>query len=199
MTVACYYGLPFGAAWECCLKGPAAYAVDMAKYSTGRGGGGGDGDACELCGATSESLRTANIAGATLQVCESCRPHDDADRSSKPEQDESSGDREPRRKELARRIAKAQDAAKPDTSRWEREGAGYEDDPLPYLVPGYGDQVTEARQAAGMKLEELADELDIPERELLAVEQGRATRAGIGGSVIDRLEDHLDIALKEDT
>jgi hypothetical protein len=38
----------------------------MAKYSTGGSGGGDDGDACELCGAATDSLRTASIAGATL-------------------------------------------------------------------------------------------------------------------------------------
>ena len=170
----------------------------MAKYSTGGGGGGSDGDTCELCGATSDSLKSANIAGATLLVCQSCRPHDDADKTESRTSDRGQPtEREPRKKEIARRIAKAQDAVKPDTSRWEREGAGYEDDPLPYLVSGYGEQVTAARQDAGLKLEELAEELDIPEHELLAVEQGRATRAGIGGSVIDQLEMYLDVTLKE--
>ena len=170
----------------------------MAKYSTGGGGGGGDGDTCELCGATSDSLTTANIAGATLQVCPSCRPHDDAGPAERGRPaDQSTPTREPRKKEIARRIARAQDAVKPDTSRWEREGAGYEDDPLPYLVSGYGDLVTQARQDAGLKLDELADELDVPEHELLAVEQGRATRAGIGGSLIELLEERLDVQLKE--
>lgn len=190
---------PSGVVGQCPLKGREPYADDMAKYSTGGGGGGGEGDTCELCGATSDSLKTANIAGATLQVCQSCRPHDDADRSV---DDRGGGepagtDRPPRKKELARRIARAHDAVKPDTSRWEREGAGYEDDPLPYLVTGYGERVTDARQTAGLTLEELADALDLPEHELLAVEQGRATRAGIGGSVIDALEEHLDITIKE--
>lgn len=169
----------------------------MAKYSTGGGGGGGDGDACELCGAETDSLTTATIAGATLLVCRSCRPHGEADSPKTDQPSSESTAREPRKKELARRIAKAQDAAKPDTSRWEREGAGYEDDPLPYLVSGYGQLVTDARQDAGLTLEELADELGVQEQDLLAVEQGRATRAGVGGSVIDRIEDRLEVSLKE--
>lgn len=172
----------------------------MAKYSTGDAGGSSDGDACELCGSTGESLRPANIAGAKLFVCPSCRPHDDT-----AHQEQKKSERTPeretadRKKQLARRIAKAQDAVKPDTTRWEREGAGYDDDPLPYLVSGYGKKLTEARQEAGLKLEELADELDIPEQDLLAIEQGRATRADIGGSVIALLEERLDIELSEES
>lgn len=170
----------------------------MAKYSTGSGSSQGGGDTCELCGATSDNLRTANIAGAQLEVCQSCRPHDDtAHRDAK--KSEQTPDRESpdRKKQLARRIARAQDAAKPDTSRWEREGAGYDDDPLPYLIAGYGSTVTEARQAAGLQLEELAEEVDVREADLLAIEQGRATQAGIGGSVITRIEERLDVTLSE--
>ncbi len=172
----------------------------MPKYSTGDGGGGGDGETCELCGSPSDSLRTANVAGAELQVCPSCRPHDDtAHKDEKQAEQTDERDSPDRRKELANRIAKAQDAVKPDTSRWEREGAGYEDDPLPYLVAEYDEAVTAARQDAGLQLEELADELDIDEGDLLAVEQGRAARAGVGGSVIELLEERLDLTLTEET
>ena len=68
---------------------------------------------------------------------------------------------------------------------------------MPYLVPEYGAVVEEARQAAGLQREELADELDVPESDLLAVEQGRATQAGIGGALIDRLEQRLQVELAE--
>ncbi len=183
---------------QCYLKGSNSLAVHMAKYSTGGGGGGGDGDTCELCGAQSDTLQTASIAGATLQVCRSCQPHGDTDKKQQSTDAESQPEGGPsRKKEIAQRIAKAQDAVKPDTTRWEREGAGYDDDPLPYLTSEYGSKVTEARQSAGLKLEELADELDIREQDLLAVEQGRAARAGVGGSVIDSLEDYLDITIQE--
>lgn len=172
--------------------------MHMAKYSTGGGGGGNDGDTCELCGAQSDTLQTATVAGATLQVCKSCQPHGDTDKKTEESSTSDQSSRKPsRKKEIAQRIAKAQDAVKPDTSRWEREGAGYEDDPLPYLASGYGEQVTEARQDAGLKLEELAEELEVPEHVLLAVEQGRAARAGVGGSVIEQLEEYLDITIQE--
>lgn len=171
----------------------------MAKYSTGSSGDGDGGGTCELCGASSDSLRAANVAGAKLQVCPSCRPHDDTAHKDQKEAEQQEERSSPdRKKELARRIAKAQDAVKPDTTRWEREGAGYDDDPLPYLAPNYGDRVTEARQNAGLQLEELADELDADETDLLAVEQGRATRAGIGGSLIARIEERLDIEITEE-
>jgi len=85
-----------------------------------------------------------------------------------------------------------------DTSHWEESGTDYDDDQLPYLVRDYGERVEDARQNAGLQRDELADELDVPESDLLAVEQGRATQAGLGGSLIEALEDELSIELVED-
>ena len=166
----------------------------MAKYSTGGSAGGGDGDACELCGATDGSLVEATVAGARLMVCPACRPHGDASggRGSQGSEERS------RRKRAARNTARARDAVGGDSSRWEREGTDYDDDPLPYLVPGYDDVVVEARQAAGYGLSELSAELAVREADLLAVEQGRAARAHVGGSVIAALEEHLGIELAEE-
>ncbi len=172
----------------------------MAKYSTGSSSGGG-GTSCELCGAESDSLTRANVAGAELEVCPSCAPHDDAQRTSS----SSGGDRgqndhgdEPNRKQkAAQNVAKANPIWDGDSEHWEKEGTNYDDDPLPYLISGYGDVFVEARQEAGLQREELAEELGVPESDLLAVEQGRATQAGIGGGLIAALEDRLDIELEE--
>ena len=164
----------------------------MAKYSTG-GVGGGDGGACELCGAEGVSLQTATVAGARLQVCDECARHrDDArdDRSAEPPDEERS-----RRKKAAQNVARLSDAKKADHN-WE-EGTDYEDDPLPYLVRGYGERVENARQDRGLQLSELATELDVAVEELEAVEQGRAARAGVGGSLIEALETHLEVELAE--
>ncbi|ADJ15223.1 helix-turn-helix domain-containing protein [Halalkalicoccus jeotgali] len=164
----------------------------MAKYSTGGSSDGGDGGSCELCGESTGSLKTATIAGATLQVCSACAPHDDAPKK----RDERSKERD-RKQRAARKIAEIQDSQGGDSSRWEREGTNYADDPLPYLVSGYGDRLKEARQDAGLQVHELAESLDVPEEQLMAVEQGRAARAGVGGSLIADLESELDIELAE--
>jgi ribosome-binding protein aMBF1 (putative translation factor) len=167
----------------------------MAKYSTG-GAGGGAGGNCELCGTEDDDLRTANVAGATLDVCAECARHgetqspsDDGGGSERSEQD--------RKRKAAQNAARIDDARKGDSTHWEEEGANYDDDQLPYLVTDYGKRLTAARQDAGMQLEELAAELDITESDLLAVEQGRATQAGVGGSVVTKLEDRLDVELAE--
>jgi ribosome-binding protein aMBF1 (putative translation factor) len=55
-----------------------------------------------------------------------------------------------------------------------------------------------ARQDAGLQREELAEELEVDEADLLAVEQGRATQASVGGSVVAALEDFLDVQLSDD-
>ena len=171
----------------------------MAKYSTGSSGGNDDGGACELCGRESGSLRRANVAGAELLVCSDCRPHDDNQRSSTDRGSAGGsgggGGETDRRKRAARKQAEMYDAVTGDSTHWEREGTEYEEDRLPYLVSGYGDRFEAARQEAGLTLEELATELEAEERDLLAVEQGRASRAGVGGSVVRAVEERLDVDL----
>jgi len=166
----------------------------MAKYSTG-GGGGGAGESCELCGAEGVNLTTASVAGATLQVCNDCADHgDDGTReASRGDSDDADVDR---KKRAAQNAAKIHDASKGDAAHWE-DGADYDDDPLPYLVSDYGERLTAARQEAGLQPQELADEIGIQEADLLAIEQGRATQAGIGGSVIEAIEAELDVELAD--
>jgi len=161
----------------------------MAKYSTGSGGDSAGGS-CELCGAEGDT-RTANVAGATLELCSGC-----AESHGEDQRTTTSGD--DRKRRAAQNTAKIQDATKGDASHWE-DGADYEGDQLPYLVKDYGALVTEARQDRGLQTEELAEELDLPESDVLAVEQGRATQANVGGSTIAALESFLDIELAEST
>lgn len=181
----------------------------MPKYSTGGGGGSDDGDACELCGRETTDLRAATVAGAELLVCADCRPHDDA--GSAPSggpggaRGESpggagpdSGPTESRTKELARKQAKMHDSAAGGSKRWEEEGTSYESDRLPYLVSGYGDLVTEARQDAGLTVEEVAAELEVDADDLLAVEDGRAATANVGGSVVRALEERFGIDIVDE-
>jgi ribosome-binding protein aMBF1 (putative translation factor) len=168
----------------------------MAKYSTG-GGSGDTGGSCELCGATDSSLETVNIAGAQLQVCATCAKHrDDAKGQAESSTGSDSNEDVNRKKRAAQNAAKIHDAQQGDPSHWE-DGADYDDDQLPYLVTDYGRRLTEARQDAGLQRGELADDLGLEEADILAVEQGRATQAGIGGSVITALEDRLDIELAD--
>ena len=175
----------------------------MAKYSTGSSAGGG-GTNCELCGAESDRLELASVAGAELEVCPDCAPHDDSrksrsDRGARSAQDDEPGldDEQRRKKKAARNVAKANPVWDGDSEHWEAEGTNYDDDPLPYLVSGYGDVLEAARQEAGLQRDELAEELGARERDVLAVEQGRATQAGVGGGLIAALEDRLDVTLSE--
>lgn len=162
----------------------------MAKYSTG-GIGGDSGGACELCGAEGRSLERTTVAGAELQVCSECRKHGERPEASP---DERQKERERRRK-AAQNVAKIEDARAAQTD-WQ-EGTEYESDPLPYLVSGYGSVLEAARQEAGLQTDELAEEIGVDADDIVAVEQGRAARAGVGGSVIEALEDRLGIELEE--
>ena len=163
----------------------------MAKYSTGDGGG-GESTSCELCGAANVDLSTATVAGARLDVCDDCAEHGDTEPTSS---SDSGGDTD-RKKKAAQNTARVYDAAKGNADHWE-DGADYDDDQLPYLVSEYGNRLTEARQDAGFQTQELADELGVDEADILAVEQGRATQAGVGGSLIQALEERLEIELAE--
>lgn len=162
----------------------------MAKYSTGGIGGNASG-ACELCGAEDRSLKTETVAGAELEVCSECARHGDGDAKSDGQTEERD-----RRRKAAQNVARLDDARSVETD-WE-DGADYEDDPLPYLVRGYGTLVEQARQESGLQLEELAEAIGVDESELEAVEQGRAARASVGGSVIEALEARFDIELTEE-
>ena len=180
----------------------------MTKYSTGSDRGGGDGDACELCGRETTNLERANVAGAELLVCSDCAPHGDSggrggtgsgSGSSSGASSGSRDDDEPsRKKRAAQNTARIYDASRGNTKRWEQEGTDYEEDRLPYLVSGYGDRVEAARQEAGLTVEELAAELDADEDDVLALEQGRATRAGLGGSLVRGVEERLGIDLVDE-
>jgi ribosome-binding protein aMBF1 (putative translation factor) len=163
----------------------------MAKYSTGSGGDGSS-ESCELCGASGVDTSAVEVAGAKLDVCSDCAQHDDRAKTTNDGDDE----RESRKKRAAQNVAKMHDAAKGDSSHWE-SGADYDDDQLPYLVTDYDETVTGARQNAGYQLEELAEELGIDDGDLLALEQGRATQAGVGGSVVAAVEEFLDIEIVE--
>ncbi|MEF8885342.1 MAG: multiprotein-bridging factor 1 family protein [Haloarculaceae archaeon] len=170
----------------------------MAKYSTG-GGGSGDSETCELCGAGDADLRTAKVAGATLQVCPDCAAQHDESPSPGGNAGSSGNDRsDDRGRRAARNTARVHDAAAGDSDHWE-DGADYDDDQLPYLVTGYGSVVTEARQDAGLQTGELAEAVDADESDVIAVEQGRATKAGVGGSLIESLEKELGVELVDET
>ena len=170
----------------------------MTKYSTGGGGGTGGGDTCELCGQAADTLRDVSIAGAQLSVCPTCEPHDD--RGPKQQQTDT-GDRDEasRRRRAAQQTARMADAQKGDADYWVRKGTDYESDPLPYLVSSYGDNLESARQDAGLTHEELAELIDASVQDIEAVEQNRAARAGVGGSVIRALETELDITLVDES
>ena len=166
----------------------------MAKYSTG-GVGGDSSGACELCGAEDRSLETARVAGAELEVCGECARHGDDSGGGSGGGDDADEERS-RRKKAAQNTARIDDARTVDTDF--EEGTDYEDDPLPYLVSGYDATLEAARQEAGLRADELAAELDVEEADVVAVEQGRAARANVGGSVIEALEERLDVELAEE-
>ncbi|WP_135828686.1 helix-turn-helix domain-containing protein [Halorussus halobius] len=169
----------------------------MTKYSTGGSSGGSGGGSCELCGKSSDSLTDVSVAGAQLQVCSECASHND-DVGADASDDERDREQE-RKKTAARNTAKASGVYDGDSRHWEEEGTNYDDDPLPYLVSDYGERVETARRDAGLQRDELAEELDLPENDLLAVEQGRANRANVAGSVVRALAERLDVELVEET
>jgi len=166
----------------------------MAKYSTG-GVGGDSSGACELCGAEDRDLQTATVAGAELEVCGQCAKHGEAGDEDERRQRSDDGESE-RRTRAARNVARLDDAGKVETDF--EAGTDYEDDPLPYLVRGYGDRVEAARQDAGLQIDELAEELGLDEDDIVAVEQGRAARADVGGSVVEALEERLGVELVDE-
>lgn len=167
----------------------------MPKYSVDGSSASKDGNACELCGTESSSVSKANVAGAKILVCGECSPHDDSQTAQDDTGESGHDDRNV--------TAEATDASASlwdgDTSRWENEGTGYIDDPLPYLIDGYGDVVREAREERGVSVDELAERLQIPAMDLLSVERGQAAQSGVSGSVISDIETALEISVVDET
>ena len=161
----------------------------MAKYSTG--GGLDSGDSCELCGVSGVETQSVNIAGAQISVCGDCAQHDDTTKQDGTDSARADGER---KRTAAQNTARVFDAAKDNSTDWE-SGADYDDDQLPYLVSDYDNRLTESRQQAGYQLGELAEELDADESDLLALEQGRAIQAGVGGSIVTAAEEFLGVEL----
>ncbi|MFB6126809.1 MAG: multiprotein-bridging factor 1 family protein [Halolamina sp.] len=184
----------------------------MAKYSTGGSGGGDDGDACELCGREGTTLSQATVAGADLLVCSDCEPHGSSGSgrgstgggsgsgpSARSGSGPSSSSPSPTTGTTGTTSSGGPfDATGGDSEHWEEEGTDYEDDRLPYLVADYGDRTESARQELGLTVDELAAAVDADEDDVLSVEQGRATRAGVGGSLVRRLEEELDVTLVDE-
>ncbi len=169
----------------------------MTKYSTGSSGQSDEGESCELCGKDSDELVTVSVAGADLAVCPACRRHDEnfVDRDGSKETSNRDGGQGQSEFDSQRSNSGTSPLWDSDTSRWERDGANYDSDQLPYLVDEYGTIVQEERVSLGLTLDELADELDVSQKDLFAVEQGNAATMGVGGRVILELEEYLDVQL----
>lgn len=151
------------------------------------------GGTCELCGSEADYLHSASIEGASLEVCGDCAPSDDRKDESEGRDDSS----ENRTKDLINRHTPDTDDVMPDSS-WAEEGVGYDRDSLPYLVKNYGKRVTEARLEEDLSQEELADSIGVGVNIIRVIEQGTASRNDVGGSAIEKLEEELDITLRED-
>jgi ribosome-binding protein aMBF1 (putative translation factor) len=59
--------------------------------------------------------------------------------------------------------------------------------------------LAEARREAGLQLPEFADAAGVPEAHVLAVEQERANKTGVGGSVVRAIENYLGIRLIDES
>lgn len=171
----------------------------MAKYSTGSSsGGGGDSTNCEMCGKETDDLTTADVAGATLDVCDECNPNVDASESSSPEPQQSEQSTPSNPTDQNNRSSENVGYTLSSTDGSWAEDASYEPDQTPYLVDGYDEKVIEARQEAGMTVQDLAEKAEVSEAALDAVEAGSAMTNGVGRRAIVALEKTLGIRIAEE-
>lgn len=151
---------------------------------------------CELCGTDVDSLITAKISGAELDVCPDCTAHgtqvtqdDDTDTSTKYSTSSSSNSSStsssaPSPTQSDRRSSTSQQSTT-DTA------PSFEDD-METLALDYGTQIQNARDAAGYTRADLAETLNIKESHLRNIEQEQ-TQPDV--DLQRKLEDKLDIDL----
>lgn len=171
----------------------AKYSIDSDNTSERSEEELAEGGTCELCGDEVNTLYNANIEGATLEVCIECSPRDDNTKEEESRDNESAN----KTKDMINRTTPNADNVLPDSS-WAEEGVGYDSEPLPYLVKNYGEVVRDAREDRGLTQEELAEEVGVGLNIIRVIEQGQAASRDVGGTVIEALEEELDVQIEEE-
>lgn len=155
---------------------------------------------CEMCGAQQDSLTTAKIEGAELDVCDSCAElGTPLDNTSESKEESSTGGQNQSRNTTTQSTNRSSGGgaqSTPDTSTGSgQSGSGGYSPNEKELVFDYGDKIQKARQRNGMNRAELADEINEKESLVSRLENGRSLPSE---EVRRKLEQALDISLLAD-
>lgn len=174
----------------------------MPKYSTGDSGNSED-NSCQLCGATDTPLETAEMAGATVSVCNDCSPGS-SDREDKTPEETHTGSKLPNQggdtdsdaddSTPGYTISNRTDDGNAD---WIKN-ANYGNANTPYMQKNYDAKFAHALKEHDVDLETLSEETGIPIADLEALEDGEALAQEVSKDAIEVIEQALDIELKED-
>lgn len=145
---------------------------------------------CEMCGDDVDSLQTAKVSGAELDVCDSCSEFgttlDD-------------GDDDEEEQSTKYSTSSSSDRSQSTPSHGSSSGSGQSDyGSMPgQLAPNYGELIRDARTSAGHSIDDLANHLNEKASHLRKVEQGKRQP---DNNLQARLEDFLgvDLGMQDD-
>lgn len=174
----------------------------MTKYSVGSSDDPDPNDenaSCTMCGAT-EDLSKAEVAGAKVVVCPSCKNSDDV---SENQSDENQDSTQSTREDLEDAAQTSTETSgytitNPDSSWVEEDRPDYGNTETPYLVPNYVNVIEEALYESDITKEDISEETGLHVETVEAVIDGNAVSAGVGRRAIGAIESYLDIQLQEE-
>jgi putative transcription factor len=142
---------------------------------------------CEMCGAETASPTTVKIEGAELDVCDNC-----ADFGTEVEQ-QSSASTSTKYSTDSSESGESSESSGGSGSAGGSRGPDMFDD-MEEVVQDYDERIRNAREAAGLSQEDLADELNEKASLIRKLERGASLPSD---SIQGKLERRLDITLTE--
>lgn len=142
---------------------------------------------CEMCGADTASPTTVKIEGAELDVCDDC-----ADFGTEVESESTESTSTKYSTDSSTASGQSESAGRSNDSSRSRQRDMFDD--MDEIVQDYDERIRNAREAAGLSQEDLADELNEKASLIRKLERGASLPSD---SVQKELERHLDITLTE--
>lgn len=164
----------------------------MAKYSTGKSGS-FENEPCQLCGRSDVSLTKVNTENAEISVCNDCKSskmeQDTKEKNNHEEESVNYRPEETENKNPGYTINRTE-------SDWVQE-TDYGNVGTPYMRNEYAQIFNSEIERRGITLGKLSKSINVPTEKLTSIRNGKVMSNNIERKVIEKVEQKLDIQIKE--